>query len=89
MPDKESHHETWRVGESITAVNITLLPVEKVLIRSSKGDAGTWVQASKEPFAIIIRDDKGVRALDMCANSVSLEELHQKIPDLDALLAST
>ena len=50
MPDKESHHETWCVGESITAVNITLLPVEKVLIRSSKGDAGTWVQASKEPF---------------------------------------
>ncbi len=88
MPERRTPGESWRAGKPVTLEDVTLLAVEKVSIRSGRDESGNWVQASVEPFAVIVRDRNGTRAYDLDANAVSLETLREKVSDLDSLLAS-
>ena len=67
---------------------MTLLPIERVAVHSGTGALGAWFTAAKEPYALVVRDADGIRALDIGATAVSLEALREGIPGLDAVLAS-
>ena len=88
MPERTSHTETLRAGTPLRVGSVTLLPIERVLVHSDQGAFGAWFTAAKEPYALVVRDAGGIRALDIGATPVSLEALREGIPGLDAVLAS-
>jgi uncharacterized spore protein YtfJ len=51
------------------------------------GIVGAWFSVAKQPYALIVRDDTGIRTIDIDV-AVSLGELRERIPELDALLAT-
>jgi hypothetical protein len=88
VPERASHTETVRAGVPLRVGPVTLLPIERVVVHADKGALGAWFTAAKEPYALVVRDAGGVRALDVCATAVSLEALRERLPGLDAVLAS-
>ena len=59
----------------------------EVVLHADKGSMSIWFSATKEPVALVVRDAGGIRAVDTDAATVSLEQLREKIPGLDSLLA--
>jgi hypothetical protein len=88
MPERASHTETMRAGTPLRVGRVTLLPIERVVVRWHVGALGACLGAAKEPFALVVRDDSGIRAIDAGATEVSLGTLRERIPGFDALLAS-
>jgi hypothetical protein len=88
MPERTSHTETVRAGTPLRLESVTLLPIERVVVHSGMGALGAWFTAAKEPYALVVRDAGGLRALDIGATVVSLEALRELVPGLDAVLAS-
>ncbi len=88
MPERTGHAGTVRAGTPLRVGSVTLLPIERVVVHSGVGALGAWFTAAKEPYALVVRDAGGIRALDFGATAVSLEALREGIPGLDAVLAS-
>jgi hypothetical protein len=89
MPERTSHTETVRAGTPLRIGIVTVLPIERAVVRSDRSALRAWFSAAVEPYALIVRDAGGIRAVDADATPISLEELREKIPGLDALMAST
>lgn len=88
MPERTNHTETVRAGTPLRVGSATLLPIERAVVHSGMGALGAWFAAAKEPYALVVRDAVGTRALDIGGTAVSLEALREGIPGLDAVLAS-
>jgi hypothetical protein len=88
MPERASHTETVRAGTPLRVGRVTLLPIERVVVRCQVGSLGAWLGATKEPYALVLRDEGGLRVVDASATEVSLEALRERLPGLDAALAS-
>ena len=88
MPERTGRTEMVRAGTPLRVGSVTLLPIERVVVHSGMGALGAWFTAAKEPYALVVRDAGGLRALDIGATPVSLEGLRQAIAGLDAVLAS-
>jgi hypothetical protein len=88
MPDPHVHNESLHAGEPVAIGDVRLLAIEKISIRSDRGRTGLWVRASKELFAVIVRDPGGMRAYDPYGAAVSVETLAEEVSGLDELLAS-
>jgi hypothetical protein len=88
MPERTTHVETLRAGKPVSVGATTLLPIERVVLHSDRGNARVWFSAAKEPYAVVVRDAGGIRAVDTGALEVSLDELRERIPGFDALLMS-
>lgn len=86
MLERASHTEAFRVGPPVTFGAVTLLPIERIVLHSDRGSARIWFSAAKEPYALIVRDAGGIRAVDMGAVAVSLEALRERVEGLDAVL---
>ncbi|MDH3460351.1 MAG: hypothetical protein OEM00_05115 [Burkholderiaceae bacterium] len=77
-----------RLGTPFTVGSITLLPIERIVKHAGRGSTVVWFSLAKEPYTLVVRDDSGIRAVDIDAIAVSLEQLRERIPHLDAVLAS-
>jgi hypothetical protein len=88
MPERKTRTDTLHAGTPFTVGSITLLPIERVVMHLDTGSTRVWFAAAKEPYALVVRDAGGLRAVDTDAMAVSLAALREKIPGLDALLAS-
>ncbi len=88
MPERTGHTETVRAGTPVSVGSVTLLPIERVVVRSDRGAQRVWFFVAKEPYALIVRDAGGIRAMGADAAAISLEKLREKIRGLDALLAA-
>lgn len=88
MPERTTRTETLRAGTPFAIGTVTLLPIERVVMHAKKGNTGVWFSVAKEPYALVVRDAGGTRAVETDAAGVSLEQLREKIPGFDALLAS-
>ena len=88
MPERANHTDIVRAGTPFRVGSMTLLPIERVVVHSAVGALGAWFTAAKEPYALVVRDAGGIRALDIGAAAVSLEALREEIPGLDAVLAA-
>lgn len=67
---------------------VTLLPVERSVVHATRDGVGLWCWCACAPHALLIRDDGGVRAVDTNAEPVDLDRLRERLPHLDALLAT-
>jgi hypothetical protein len=88
MSEKSTFTETLRAGSPVHVGGVTLVPIEHVVLRSVMGIFGAWFSVAKQPYALIVRDAAGLRTVDIDV-AISLEELRERIPELDALLATT
>ena len=88
MLEPKLRTETLQAGTPLTVGGVTLLPIEHIVIHATKGNIGAWVSVAKEPYALIVRDSNGVHMLDTDVADVSLAQLRESVPGLDALLAT-
>ncbi len=88
MSEKRTFTETLRAGSPVHVGGVTLVPIEHVVLRSEMGIFGAWFSVAKRPYALIVRDAAGIRTVDIDV-AISLEELRERIPELDGLLATT
>ena len=80
--------ETVRAGTPVTHGAVMLLPIERVVSHSSRGNTRVWFSAIKEPYALIVRDAGGLWAIDTDAAAIPLEALRERVPGLDTVLAA-
>jgi hypothetical protein len=88
MLERTARIETLRAGAPVSVGSITLLPIERVVLRSDRSERRVWFTAAKEPYALIVRDESGIWAIDANAVAVPLEALRAEISGLDAALAT-
>lgn len=75
-----------RVGNSIIAGEITLVPIEHCLINSGDNGAGGWASGSKDAFAVVVCDTSGVHAFNAQAEELPIDSLVEKVPELGKVL---
>jgi hypothetical protein len=63
----------------------TLIIIARLSIDADSSGHACWLQASKEPYALVIRDGRGLRALDMTGRRLAIEELIEDVPALTDL----
>ena len=76
-----------RAASPFSIGDVTLVPIERAGIQSDMGDAGYWINAFKEAFAVVVCDASGVRALDLNSSEIALDALIRKTPNLGAILS--
>ncbi len=89
MPEQHTRTETLRAATPVRVGSVTLLPIERVVMHAYLGAAHVRLSVAKEPYAIVIRDAAGTRAVDIGAATISLQQLRDQIPGLDSLLVPT
>ena len=88
MPERATHTDVLRAGRPLRVGPVTLLPIERVVVRAGTGASSAWFSAGKEPYAVVLRDEGGVRAVAVGPVEVSLDELRATVPGLDDALAA-
>ena len=88
MAERETRTETLRAGAPLTVGAVSMVPIERVVLHAQAGGSGIWCSVAKEPYALIVRERGDTRAVGIDGAEVSLEELREQVPGLDALLAS-
>ncbi len=88
MPDRDTRTERLRAGRSVAVGSVTLWPIERVVTEVVTGRRHAWLMLRKEPYAVVVRDAQGIRAVDTHAVALSIDHLSQEVPGLDAMLAS-
>ncbi len=64
MSEKSTFTETLRAGTPVHVGGVTLVPIEHVALQSEMGIVGAWFSVAKQPYALIVRDDAGIRIID-------------------------
>ncbi|MBE9502795.1 MAG: hypothetical protein IME96_01305 [Proteobacteria bacterium] len=77
----------FRAGAPFIMAETTIIPVEKVSVFSDKTNYGCWLHCYKEPAAIVVCNEDGIRAVDMEAKELELSELFEKTPELEKRLS--
>ena len=88
MLECSTHADTLRAGPLFRFGNLALLPVERVVLNSYRDGTHAWISAALEPHAMIVREVGGIRAIGTGAVATSLEDLQERVPGLDSLLAA-
>jgi hypothetical protein len=87
MPERARRTETVRAGTPLRVGSVIVLPIERVVVHAAMGALGAWFTAALGPYALVVRDAAGIRAIDIGGGpAVSLEALRQSFPGLDASL---
>lgn len=79
--------EKLLVGRPCSMDATLLVPIERELIVTDKGERGYHVTAFKEPYAIVVRGADGIRAFNMESVEIPVAMLRQQVIGLDELLA--
>lgn len=75
-----------QTGAPINIDGLTLIIIERLSINVNNACHSLRLNAGKEPYALVIRDTRGLRALDMMGKRLVIEELIEEIPDLIDLI---
>ncbi len=86
MPDALESLAGLRPGSTLRVGQVTLLAIERVAVRSCHGEAWGWLSAVVEPFAIVVRDPVGARAIGIDGAPMDLGILVERVPGLAAIL---
>lgn len=64
-----------------------LVAIESVRYSDGKTDLTYRLHGMIEPVAVIVCTLEGVYALDMQSNMITIDQLKQDVPELDAIIA--
>ena len=88
MLEGGGHPERLRASSPLRLGDATLIAVERVHRSADHGASWAWVSGAISPVALVVRDARGVRVLDVGGGALTLEELRREVPELDGLLSS-
>ena len=88
MADRCGAGERLHIGRPCLVGDVRLLPIERISVHGQRHVSHTWFSMNKAPYAIVVRDAGGLRAIGADAAELSLDALRQQVPELDAALAS-
>ncbi len=88
MPERNEHTEMLVAGAAVSVGVVTVLPIERVVLRARRGDGRCWFAATKEPYALVLRDAGDIRVFDAGAIPIPIDSLRELFPKLDAVLAA-
>ena len=83
-----------RVGTPLKLTNLTLIPIEQVVLRYDPGDhplqgqTPVWIAGIKKPYALVFRDAHTTWSLDISGQPVDLSCLIKDVPNLQYILDS-
>ncbi len=66
--------------------DVTLIPVVRIHLDGEDNKTDQYFLGNKEPLAIIVCNSKGMHALDVNSDEMSISDLLQQVPDLEAKL---
>ncbi len=72
-------------GKTIVIGDLTLIMIEQLSMTASDASHGLWVNARKEPYALVIQDGQGLRALDMQGNDLPIDSLSTQSMELASI----
>jgi hypothetical protein len=87
MVERKVHTDVVRAGAPVTLGAVALLPIVRTVLRGELAGGRTWIAASKQVHALILRDAAGIRAVDADARPVTIDALRRQLPEIDAWLA--
>ncbi|KPK55910.1 MAG: hypothetical protein AMS22_02980 [Thiotrichales bacterium SG8_50] len=76
----------YEPGNFVTVGDVKLMVVARLVIQGDSSVHYCALHASKEPYALVIRDVHGLCALDAAGQRLSLTSLVEEIPELESLL---
>lgn len=79
--------ETLRAGAALTVGDLTLLPIERVVVLGVATDPGAWWVAHKAPFALVVCQGAQARVIRPDGAESTLAWLRAQVPGLDERLA--
>jgi len=74
------------LGNPMAIDDLTLVIIERLSINANHAANTLWVNTSKEPYALLIRDTSGLHALDMTGQQLVIEELIKEVPGLSEFI---
>ncbi len=72
-------------GTPIIVGDTTLIIITRLSIEADSAGSACWLHASKEPYALAIRDTHGLRALDMTGRRLVIAELLDEVPGIESI----
>lgn len=75
-----------RVGALVVVAGVTLIPVERLRIVITAQRQGCWFQTTKDVFALMVLDTRGVNILSTDGYPLSIDHLLDEVPGLQAVL---
>ena len=79
---------TLRIAEVFESDERSILVVERIDILTTRHAAGAAASVSIRPIAVVMRDDRHVRACDLDGNPIDLDALCDSYPGVDLELAA-
>lgn len=79
---------TLRVAEVFDSDQFSVLAIERIDVLTTRHVAGTVASVSIRPIALVVRDDRHVRACDMDGEPIDLDALCDSYPGVDLELAA-
>jgi hypothetical protein len=74
-------------GAIVRVGSLRLLPLERVVVVGAGDEAAAWIVARRDPWALVIQDAAGTRALAPDGRPIPLEAARRRVPGLDGMLA--
>lgn len=75
-----------RVGAPLAVGGAVLIPVERVAVKVERHRRGLWIGATKEVTALVVCEPDRLRAIDVQARELPVEDLIREIPGLAAVI---
>ena len=86
MAERARPDERLRAGAPLRVGTVTLLVIERAVVRSYVGASWAGIYTAMEPYALVVCDPGGVRALNVEGSTVKLDDLRKRVPEMDVLL---
>lgn len=74
-------------GKTMVIGDLTLIIIEQLSINASDASHGLWVNARKEPYALVIQDSQGLRVLDMQGKDLPIGTLSKHSMELASIFS--
>lgn len=77
-----------RVGTAAQVGDVTLIPLFRIELSRIQQADFLWLNGTAEPFAVVIIEPGGTRAVAVDEGELDVERLVQQMPELEALVSS-
>ena len=74
------------IGTPVTVGGVTLIPVAKVSLNCWRGKGALSLFGVKQPIDIVVVSPSAKRAFSITGEEVSLDQLIQEVPGIEAIL---
>lgn len=76
-----------RVGKAAQVGDVMLIPLFRIELTSIQQPDFLWLNGTAEPFAVVIIEPGGTRAVGVDEGELDVERLVQQMPELEALIS--